>query len=135
MGTTTKRRMRFTIAICLLLSIALVMSTPAADPDSVVPDETFNEDVPEIKEAKIESSHKAVHKEAKLLVASMKSSGASENACRQVADDLENVVAKNVAALQKAQNEMDKGLDCMKADSPLSALPRRLSMKPSKPKK
>jgi len=138
--------MRFTIAICLLLSIALVMSTPAADPDSVVPDETFNEDVPEIKEAKTESSHatfnenvpeikeaktesshKAVHKEAKLLVASMKSSGASENACRQVADDLENVVAKNVAALQKAQNEMDKGLDCMKAgQSAVSAATKTL---------
>jgi len=82
----------------LCLAFALALTTAFEYDDEVVPED--------------QSTYEIAPEEDMFLQAQQELHAKGNGACKKVAKDLEDVVKANVAALQKAQDEMDKGLDC-----------------------
>merc|ERR1740130_2257703 len=97
------------LSAILFLSFALAVATALPTEDDVVPQD-FAQDP---------STHWKISLEDTFLQAQNMQATKGDNACLKLANDLKQVVATNVKALQGDQDKMDKGLSCKDEGQPI----------------
>merc|ERR1711935_862118 len=102
----------------LFLSFAFAFATALPTEDDVVPQD-FAQD-PSTHEIALEDTfHWKISLEDTFLQAQNMQATKGDNACLRLANDLKQVVATNVKALQGDQDKMDKGLSCKDEEQPI----------------